>query len=194
MAFEYEQQILADSLQRAKDEAVAAAQREQEAVRTRWVTGSLIAGLAIAVAIIVFAINRARVIRKQKATIELQKAQIQRDYTHLKDFTENAAHEMQTPMAVIRSKLEALLQRPDLTEAHIHDVMAVYGASGRLTHLNKSLLLLSRIENNQYSVDQQVNYSNVVNQHLDWFRELMEHQELKVTTNITDDLSATTLT
>ena len=186
--FRYEQEILADSLANAQAMALAAAEQARIDARNQWAIGSLLTGLLVVIAILAFAINRARVIRQQKATIEEQKAHIQRDFLQLKDFTENAAHEMQTPMAVIRSKLEALLQSPDFTEEQVHNIMAVYGASGRLTHLNKSLLLLARIENKQYEVHETVDYSKVVNQHLDWFHELMEHQELQVTAAVEKSL------
>ena len=188
---EYAIKAQADSLEMARLVLVQDAERAQSQLRMVILFG----GLALSVIIGLVLYSRFRVTRKQKGVIEAQaeqlerqKAQIQRDFLHLKDFTENAAHEMQTPMAVIRSKLEALLQSPDFSEEQVHNIMAVYGASGRLTHLNKSLLLLARIENKQYQLNEQVDYGKVVSQHLDWFHELMEHQELTVSANVAPSL------
>ena len=186
--FDYEQRMLTDSLKQHQAHTLAKLEQTRIQNRNTAVGIGLLLALLIAIGFVAFAVQRARTIQAQNVIIEQQRDQIQRDFLHLKDFTENAAHEMQTPMAVIRSKLEALLQSPDFSEEQVHNIMAVYGASGRLTHLNKSLPLLARIENKQYQVSETINYSKVVNQYLDWFHELMEHHELHVTANVAASL------
>jgi signal transduction histidine kinase len=71
-------------------------------------------------------------------------------YQSQKEFTENAAHEMQTPLAILQSRLELLMQTQPLTEEQATHIGALDDASTRLSKLNRSLLLLARIENNQY--------------------------------------------
>lgn len=66
-----------------------------------------------------------------------------------KEFTENASHELQTPLAVTRSKLDLLMQE-NLTEAQLGIVAELYRLNTRMGHLNRNLLLLARIENEQY--------------------------------------------
>ena len=75
----------------------------------------------------------------------------QQDYILLKEFTENASHEMQTPLAVLRSKLDMMIQSEDLTEKQSSAVSTAYEAISGLKKLNQSLLLLAKIENRQFS-------------------------------------------
>ena len=79
-----------------------------------------------------------RLMRKNKETYRIQK-----------EFTENASHELQTPLAVIRSKLDLLMQE-DLTERQLHLVSDMYQLNTRMGRLNRNLLLLAKIENSQY--------------------------------------------
>lgn len=72
-------------------------------------------------------------------------------YRTQKEFTENASHELQTPLAVFRSKLDILLQQPDLTESQAMIVQDLYQMTDRLSHLNRNLLLLAKMENSQFS-------------------------------------------
>lgn len=71
-----------------------------------------------------------------------------------KEFTENASHEMQTPLAIVQSKLELLMQTSPLSEEQAALINALDDTNRRIVRLNKTLLLLSKIENNQYeSID-----------------------------------------
>ena len=79
-----------------------------------------------------------------------------------KEFTENAAHEMQTPLAVQHTKLELLAQSPDLTEAQARHLDALVAVTQRLARLNRSLLLLARLENQQFAADEPVALRPVV--------------------------------
>lgn len=63
-----------------------------------------------------------------------------------KEFSENASHELQTPLAIIRSKLD-LLMLQDLTESQMTIVSDLYELTQRMGHLNRNLLLLAKIEN-----------------------------------------------
>lgn len=74
-----------------------------------------------------------------------------KSYRTQKEFTENASHELQTPLAIIQGKLDILLQQPDLTEAQAAIIQDLYQTGGRLARLNRNLLLLAKVENNQYS-------------------------------------------
>ena len=73
-----------------------------------------------------------------------------------KEFTENASHEMQTPLAIFQSKLELLMQTPHLSEEQADLINSLDITNRRLIKLNKSLLLLTKIENNQYQTLEEV--------------------------------------
>lgn len=72
------------------------------------------------------------------------------DYTNQKKFTENASHEFQTPLAIIKSKIDLLMQSEGLTENDMKLLASIDDATSRLSKINKSLLLLSKIENGQF--------------------------------------------
>ncbi|RYU79266.1 sensor histidine kinase [Hymenobacter persicinus] len=80
------------------------------------------------------------------------------DYESLRQFTENAAHETQTPLAIIQAKLEQLLQAPTLMqdEGTANLVGETLRATLRLSRLHQSLTLLTRLENHQFVPTQAV--------------------------------------
>jgi signal transduction histidine kinase len=71
-------------------------------------------------------------------------------YLSQKEFTENASHEIQTPLAICRTKLELLSQTKELTQEQAELVGALSEASDRISRLNRNLLLLAKIENQQF--------------------------------------------
>jgi len=84
------------------------------------------------------------------ATLNSALRKAQQDYQVLKEFTENASHELQTPLAVIRSKLDILIQNEQLSETESLAIQGAYDAVQNLSRLNQSLLLLAKIENRQF--------------------------------------------
>lgn len=84
------------------------------------------------------------------STLEKMTREAHADYTVLKEFTENASHEIQTPLAVIRSKLDLLIQSDPLNERQSQIIDSTYNAVTKLTRLNQSLLLLAKIDNQQF--------------------------------------------
>ncbi len=83
-------------------------------------------------------------------TLEAATSAASRDYRVLKEFTENAAHELQTPLAIIRSKLDLIIQDESLTDSQSVHVAHTYDAVQRLVRLNASLLLLAKLEGGQF--------------------------------------------
>lgn len=78
-------------------------------------------------------------------------------YDNQKQFVENASHEIQTPLAIIRSKLELLINQPNLSEKDASLLEDITDATNRLSQMNKTLLLLSKIENNQFPETEAIN-------------------------------------
>jgi signal transduction histidine kinase len=72
------------------------------------------------------------------------------DYLNLKEYNENTSHEIQTPLAVIRSKLDILMQNKSLTRESIDLIKSMHEATTRIFKLNQGLLLISKIENLQF--------------------------------------------
>ncbi|MEN9335221.1 MAG: hypothetical protein RLZZ500_208 [Bacteroidota bacterium] len=79
-----------------------------------------------------------------------------------KAFIENASHELQTPLAVLKSKLELLLQNKDITSEQAQLLTAINLPLSRMSRINKNLLLLAKIENNQFADKETLELSDVV--------------------------------
>jgi signal transduction histidine kinase len=83
-------------------------------------------------------------------------------YHQQKQFVENASHEMQTPLAIIRSKLELLINQPELTEKAASLLSDITDANDRLSQMNRTLLLLAKIENNQFPDVEEINIATLL--------------------------------
>jgi signal transduction histidine kinase len=104
----------------------------------------------------------------------------EKEYTLLREFTENASHELQTPLAVVRSKLDTLIQDEHLSEAQSRAAQTAYEAIQKMARLNQSLLLLSKIENRQFSEIQNVNLKKTIEEKIADWQELWQAQGLIV--------------
>jgi signal transduction histidine kinase len=100
---------------------------------------------------------------------------INKAYSNQKQFVENASHEIQTPLAIIRSKLDLLINEQGLTE-HTASLLAdITQANDRLSQLNKSLLLLAKIDNNQFPGQEKINISQLVHGIFNNYQEYYEN-------------------
>lgn len=124
------------------------------------------------------------------ASLNSMTQKIHNDYVTMKEFTEDAAHEMQTPLAVAQTKLELLLQDSHLSTAHAEAVVQASTALNRLSKLSQSLLLLAKIENNQYQAADAVSLIDITKKYLRLFEEMILHKNLIVETNFDEDFEA----
>lgn len=101
-------------------------------------------------------------------------------YKKQKEFVENASHELQTPLAVFQSQIDTLLQQPDLTEKEMDIIQSLYSTSSRMTRLNKNLLLLAKMDNDQFEQRANMDFVKVLYGQLSPLRELAESNGIKV--------------
>jgi signal transduction histidine kinase len=118
------------------------------------------------------------------ASLNYMTGRMYRDYMNMKEFTENAAHEMQTPIAIVQSKLELLLQDSNLQREQADSIAQASEALNRLSKLNQGLLLLAKIENNQFQSVEQLNLTAVLEKYLQQFDELINDKSLHVSANL----------
>lgn len=106
-------------------------------------------------------------------------------YQNLKEFTENASHEIQTPLAVILSKIESLFQDESLRESQVLALSEISEAANRLAKLNQALLLLTKIENRQFLAGTEpINLVPIISRKLRDLEDLIEQREITVKTAI----------
>ncbi len=114
--------------------------------------------------------------------------QILNEFKNQKQFSEDVSHELQTPLAIISSRLENLLGNADLNE-YAESLRSIYSSVQRLSKLNKAMILLRKIENNQFESGDVTNLKTVVSEKLEEFSELLTLKELNLETQITDDMT-----
>ena len=110
------------------------------------------------------------------------------DYKNLKEFTENASHELQTPLAIAKGKLE-LLTETDLTTEQYGFVDNIQKNINKLSKLSSSLALLTKIENQEFVEEDETNFSKTVKEGIEAFLEFLELNNLELETDIADDVT-----
>ena len=101
-------------------------------------------------------------------------------YEEQKQFIENASHELQTPLAIVRGKVELLAESEGMTEQQMEQLDEIYVTLGRAVKLNKSLLLLSRIENGQYTEMEDVSVDEILDELLPDLTDIYEHKQVRL--------------
>lgn len=118
--------------------------------------------------------------------IENMTKRILTDYENIKMFSENASHEMQTPISVIRTSIENMLQSENITEKEISQLESIENAVKKLSSLNKSLLLLTKIENNQFKETKNINISDLSKNLIEQYAAIYESKKISVNTTNSD--------
>ncbi|MCF8261912.1 MAG: HAMP domain-containing histidine kinase [Melioribacteraceae bacterium] len=111
---------------------------------------------------------------------------IEDDYKRLKEYTENMAHEIQTPLAIIRSKIENLFASESVMEKHSDSIEAIYNEANHLSKLGSTLNLLTKIENNEYTNAKNILTKEVIVNHTAAVQELFELKSLKIELDLSD--------
>lgn len=104
---------------------------------------------------------------------------LQADYQSLKEFTENASHEIQTPLSILSLNLDEILQSTH-SEENYKKLYSCYQSVQRLSKLNEKLLLLTKIENNQFTNLVLVDFNSLIKEKIEEFDTLLDNNELKV--------------
>lgn len=111
--------------------------------------------------------------------VELMTEKAIADYRNLKEFAENASHELQTPLAIVKGKLE-LLTETDLAPEQYEYVEASHRSVKKLSRLSESLALLTKIENHEFTNTEEINFTELVEESVKSFEEFIELNGLTV--------------
>ena len=95
-------------------------------------------------------------------------------------FIGNASHEIQTPLAICRNRLEMLMEDDSLSENQLEELMKTHQTLEYITKLNKSLLLLSKIDNGQFTDTKDVDLNVLLKQYLEDYKEVYDYKNIEV--------------
>ena len=98
-----------------------------------------------------------------------------------KQFIGNASHELQTPLAICQNRLEMLMEDETLSEPQMEEILKTYQTLEYVSKLNKSLLLLSKIDNSQFVETSEVCINEILHRYVDDYREVYDYRGIRLT-------------
>lgn len=116
--------------------------------------------------------------RKLASAIEDAVSRFETQYEERKIFIGNASHELQTPLAVCSNRIEMMLEHPDMTESLAEEMIKVHRSLSGLIRLNKTLLLLSKIENGQFPQTADVDMNALAKESIELHQEIYDHKNI----------------
>ncbi len=118
--------------------------------------------------------------RKLASAVEDAVTRFETQYEERKIFIGNASHELQTPLAVCSNRIEMLLDRPDMTEELAEELIKVHRSLSGLIKLNRTLLLISKIENGQFPQTSEIDMNELAGESVSLHKEIYGHKNIKV--------------
>lgn len=106
------------------------------------------------------------------------------DYENTKNFADDISHEMQTPLAIVKSKLDIIRQQDNLSNETISSVASISKAVSRLSNMNRSLLLLTKIRNDQFHEIKEIKLNEVITNFVENIEELIEARNITLENTI----------
>ncbi|MCP4311912.1 MAG: HAMP domain-containing histidine kinase [Bacteroidetes bacterium] len=115
-----------------------------------------------------------------KDVLEKMTQQLSRDYRELKEYTDHITHELQTPLAIIKSKADLLIQSDKLGPDEMRLIQAINASTTQLSRLNSTLTLITRIENRQFTEKVEIDLSLLLDRHLGMMEELIDLHRIRL--------------
>lgn len=125
--------------------------------------------------------------RELNSTIEVMTNQMVKDYKNLKEYTENTSHEIQTPIAIIKNKIELIMQDEDFSKPQLIALNQIYELTIRLSKLKDNLSLLSKINNNQFIEVIDITVADYVKKIVENVEELLQIKNISVVSDFKDN-------
>ena len=125
-------------------------------------------------------------IKKMNSVIQKMADTIRKDFELQKEYTENVSHELQTPLAVINSKVDELMQSDNLTKQQMEQLAILMETTNRLSKINQALIFLTKIDNRFYTKGSTFSVNQLLKEQLDLFEESIQQKNIKVTLNLLD--------
>lgn len=112
---------------------------------------------------------------------------LEKDYAESKEFSANAAHELQTPLAIIRNKCENLFSETDLNDKTIQSIRKIYLSTDRLSGIVKGLLLLAKIDHGQFNETEELSLRKLFTLRISNLDDILQDRNLSVDISASED-------
>ena len=127
-------------------------------------------------------------LKKLTEVLKKMSIKISGDFNDQKEYTENVSHEIQTPLAIISSKADELLQSENLKKEEMEQLEIIMNTTSRLAKINQALILLTKIDNSFYTDQSVISIDKIIHEKLDFFSDLILERKISLKINICNGL------
>ena len=125
-------------------------------------------------------------IKKLNEVFEKMATQIYNDFEAQKEYTENVSHELQTPLAIISSKADELMQADNLSKEQMEQLALLLETTNRLSKINQALIFLTKIDNRFYTQGSSFSLNDLIREKLQIFETAIQEKNLKLELDLLD--------
>ena len=128
-------------------------------------------------------------IKKMNSVIQKMADSLKKDFESQREYIENVSHELQTPLAIINSKLDELIQSDNLSQIQIEQLAVILESTNRLSKINQALIFLTKIDNRLFTNESKFCLNTLVKKQLEMFKDVINDKEINLKTNFTQNLN-----
>jgi len=125
-------------------------------------------------------------VKKLNEVFEKMSAQIRQDFISQKEYTENISHELQTPLAIISSKADELMQADNLSKEQMEQLALLLETTNRLSKINQALIFLTKIDNRFYTEGSTFSLNDLIKEKLSLFEDAIQDKNIKLELDLLD--------
>ena len=125
-------------------------------------------------------------VKKLNEVFEKMATQIYNDFEAQKEYTENVSHELQTPLAIISSKADELMQADNLSKQQMEQLALLLETTNRLSKINQALIFLTKIDNRFYNQSSSFSLNDLIKEKLQIFDTAIQEKKLKLELGLLD--------
>ena len=125
-------------------------------------------------------------VKKLNQVFEKMSAQIRQDFISQKEYTENVSHELQTPLAIISSKADELMQADNLSKEQMEQLALLLETTNRLSKINQALIFLTKIDNRFYTEGSTFSLNDLIKEKLSLFKDAIQDKNIKLKLDLLD--------
>ena len=128
-------------------------------------------------------------IKKMNTVIQKMADSLKKDFESQREYVENVSHELQTPLAIINSKLDELIQSDNLSQIQLEQLAVILESTNRLSKINHALIFLTKIDNRLFTNESKFCLNTLVKKQLEMFNDVINEKEINLKTKFTQKLN-----